>query len=285
MPYEIKYLGKDRYRVINKHSGKTLSKSTTLETAKKQVKLLHWIDRLKKANKDIHFEVKGKGLKVDDIHHFLHSSYQKNKTDHEGYMLDKELSGDRFQTYYNPEKKHLITVHKGTQSVNDWITNVRYGLLNDKSANRFKHAEQMQKKAEETYKDRNHMSILGHSLGAKLAEHVQPNTEVITLNKPTTIYDMNKKPKENQYDIKTNLDPVSLLKPIEKDNSNSINIKSKTLNPLTEHSTETLKRLNGNTVIGGKIEQSKEKEIYLYSNPEIVQKSYIKYLVKIVNYI
>ncbi len=70
MPYEIKYLGKDRYQVINKHSGKILSKSTTLEKAKKQVKLLHWIDRLKKANKDIHFEVKGKGLKVDDIHHF-----------------------------------------------------------------------------------------------------------------------------------------------------------------------------------------------------------------------
>ncbi len=64
----------------------------------------------------------------------------------------------------------------------------------------------MQKKAEEKYKDRNHMSILGHRLGAKLAEHVnknQPNTEFITLNKPTTIYDMNKKPKENQYDIKT----------------------------------------------------------------------------------
>ncbi len=46
---------------------------------------------------------------------------------------------------------------------------------------------------------------------------------------------MNKKPKENRYDIKTNLDPVSLLNPIEKDNSNSINIKSKTLNPFTEH--------------------------------------------------
>ena len=45
MPYEIKKIrGKNLYTVRNKITGRYFSKHTTLERAKKQVRLLHMIE-------------------------------------------------------------------------------------------------------------------------------------------------------------------------------------------------------------------------------------------------
>ena len=41
MPYKIKRLNKKNVQVINKDNGKIKSKKTTIEKAKKQIKLLH----------------------------------------------------------------------------------------------------------------------------------------------------------------------------------------------------------------------------------------------------
>jgi hypothetical protein len=214
-------------------------------------KILHWINKIKAQNKDVKFSYHGGKLKVNQIQHFLHNGYEKNKNDnYDGYQMDKELSGNRFQAYYHPENDHLVTVHRGTNSVHDWITDLKLGLFNSKSGKRFDHAKTQQKKAEEKYKTKN-ISVLGHSLGSTIAQENGKNAnEVITLNKPTTFYDYGKKPKKNQFDIKTNLDPVSALKPLEYKNGNEINIKSKTYNPLTEHKTEVLKRINPDMEIG-----------------------------------
>ena len=54
----------------------------------------------------ISYAMYGGKLKVSQIKHFLHSSYGKKNdlNNHDGYLVDKDLSGSRFQAYYHPEK-------------------------------------------------------------------------------------------------------------------------------------------------------------------------------------
>ena len=44
MPFEIIKLPKNKYKLINKITGKIHAKSTTLNKAKKQIQLMHMID-------------------------------------------------------------------------------------------------------------------------------------------------------------------------------------------------------------------------------------------------
>lgn len=251
MPYKIIDNKDGTFKLINKITGHVFAKNSTKENINKQLKLLRWVDSLKKKGKDINFIHIGGKLSISSIHNFLHNSYAKKKENNiDGYKKDNELSGTRFQAYYHPENNHLVTVHKGTDSWQDWLTDLRLGLFNDKSGKRFKHAKEMQKKAEDKYKTDN-VTVLGHSLGSKLAEEAGKNAkEVITLNGATTPYDIGKKVNSNQTNIRTTLDPVSVLQNLQPDNGNNVNISSKTYNPLTEHSTATLKRLDPNMYIG-----------------------------------
>eukprot|EP01038_Epipyxis_sp_PR26KG_P017718 gene17718-24687_t len=113
-------------------------------------------------NNEIHYAYFGGKLAVKDIKHFLKSSYDKNLNDHGDYKIDTSLSGSRAQVYHNPTKNHTVVVHKGTDSLNDWVTDLRLGL-GDRSGTRFKHAKDVQRKAEQKYGNSN-ISTLGHSL-------------------------------------------------------------------------------------------------------------------------
>eukprot|EP01038_Epipyxis_sp_PR26KG_P018513 gene18513-26143_t len=158
-------------------------------------------------NSDANYILMGGKMKVKDIKNLLKKSYDKNLDNYEDYNVDKSLSGRRAQVYHNPNKNHTVIVHKGTDSLNDWITDLRMGLGN-KSTKRFQHAKKIQQQAEEKYKE-SKISTLGHSLASKLAEEssTNPNNEIITLNNPTLLSDVIKKPKKNQYDIRTQFDP------------------------------------------------------------------------------
>ena len=157
-------------------------------------------------NNEIQYSVIGGKLKVSQIKHFLHSSYGKKNDlqNHDGYLVDKDLSGSRFQAYYHPEKEHLVTVHRGTSGIQDMITDLRYAL-NNKSNKRFQHAKNQQQKAEQKYTNSKTVSVLGHSLGAELASHANNHNkknEVITLNGAVNLQDSLKKQPENHYKYK-----------------------------------------------------------------------------------
>ena len=51
MPYKIIKLGKQYFEVKNKDNGTIKSKKTTIEKARKQIKLLKYLDYVKKQNK------------------------------------------------------------------------------------------------------------------------------------------------------------------------------------------------------------------------------------------
>jgi hypothetical protein len=60
-------------------------------------------------------------------------------------------------------------------------------------------------------------------------------SKITTLNKPVGLHNVNKKVKKNQQDIKTSFDPISVFRPLQKGKKATV-IKSKTWNPLKEHS-------------------------------------------------
>ena len=198
---------------------------------------------------------KGGALSSHVMSDLLAQSYhtkdkKKRRLQVDGFHIDPSLSGERVQVWYNPTTGQAVVVHRGTQGFQDVMTDARL-FFGDKSGKRFKHAENIQKKAEAKY-GRENISTIGHSLGSSVAEKVgQGSKEVLTLNKPTTLEDLakGKKVSEKQTDVRTKFDPVSILRPYQK-GSDTIEIESTSYNPLAEHSTDTLKRLEEDVMIG-----------------------------------
>jgi len=189
-------------------------------------------------------------LAAHDMSDLLAASYDKKIHDVGDFKIDRQLSGQRAQVYYNPKTGQAVVVHRGTAGMHDWITDARM-LFGDKKSKRFKHGEKVQKEAEQKY-GKNIVTTIGHSLGSSIAERVgQDSHEVLTLNKPVTPKDLikGKEVSDKQYDVRTAYDPVSILRP-HQGGKEEQTIESITFNPLAEHKTDTLKRLDEDTLIG-----------------------------------
>jgi hypothetical protein len=203
-----------------------------------------------KSNLDPFKKLKGLGLPTADINKLLEKSYEKKPSDYGDYKVDNGLSGQRVQVYHNDKTGKAIIVHRGTDSIQDWGTNIamNFGYRGD----RFKHARKIQREAERKYGNQN-VITLGHSQGGRWAEKLGRDTsEVITLNKPTLPIDLIKGDvvPENQTDIRTESDPVSILRPLQKGKETE-KIKSNWFsNPLIEHSVNVLERINPMKMIG-----------------------------------
>jgi len=196
-------------------------------------------------------EVVGRGLPVGEIQQFLKNSYQIPPAASIGdFMLDKKLSGRRVQVYKNRNTPQAVVVHRGTQGTKDWATDIYYATGGDpKNSARFKHAAEVQKKAEDKY-GANNITTLGHSIGSKIASAVGQNSkEIINLNKAVSPLDAIQKTSEKEINIRTSRDPVSALLPL-RNSDRTITIPSETLNPFTEHKTDVLGRLPANQIIG-----------------------------------
>ena len=207
----------------------------------------------------------GGKLKVKQLKNLLNASYSNILSDIDDFKIDKDLSNQMVQVYYNPLTGQAVIVHRGTANINDVIVDTKL-LFGFKNNSRFNDARNIQKLTEKKYGP-NNVSTIGHSLGAAIAEDVGKNSkEIITLNKPITPTDIffKKKVGINQYDIRTKRDPISLLKPFQKD-VKDISIESTTNNPLIEHSTNTLDRLPQDQLIGGsELRKMKLKELKTY---------------------
>jgi len=195
--------------------------------------------------------INGGSLSAKDTNDFLKASYSKKLKDINGYTVDKSLSGLRVQVYHNSQNNKTVVVHRGTDSIQDLGTNLSMSL--GYKGKRFNHAKKIQKQAESKY-GRNNLITMGHSQGARWSEMLgnkDNNNEVITFNKPTLPLDLlqGKKVKQNQTDIKTSRDPVSILRRFQIGKKAKV-MKSKTFNLLKEHGVNALNRLNDNEMLG-----------------------------------
>jgi hypothetical protein len=179
-----------------------------------------------------------------DLSTLLKETYRKGKGANEDvgdYKIDKELSTGRAKVYYNPTSGKTVVAHRGSTNLQDWKENLNYALGIERKGKAYKKSKAVQEAAEKKY-GVNNLETIGHSKGALHAERLGQKGLVQTLNKPVNIRDMGRVVGKNQIDYKSSRDPVSILRRFQKGESANV-IKSKTFNPLKEHSVNVLDRL------------------------------------------
>jgi hypothetical protein len=204
----------------------------------------------------------GGKLSISNLQGLLKKSYEKPQNYME-YEVDKDLSDDKAQVYRNKKTGEVVVSHRGTQGLGDMALDLKYALGYDlHDSNRYKHAQDIQRKAEAKYGAEN-ITTIGHSLGSKLARDVGQNSkEVIELNPAYNIPDAIKKKSDKTYSLRTQYDPVSFLLPLfKRKDKNTTTIESKSLNPLAEHTVSVLDRTDQEKEIGKGFNKMSLKEL------------------------
>ena len=135
--------------------------------------------------------------------------YQEKTLGKEGYVIDKKLSTDNEQVYYNPLNKDLLVNVTGTHNFSDIGTDVYLAFGGLKKTNRYKEADKVLKKAKAKY-DENKVIVTGDSLGATTVQGIAKKTDkVYTYNAGYTIGQKTKGGNQQNYRNKGDL--VSLL--------------------------------------------------------------------------
>jgi len=210
----------------------------------------------------------GKGLYASVLRNFLSNSYKKDQAKSlDGYTRDDSLSGQRAQVYHNNNTNQTIVTHRGTQGLQDWITDAKLLFFPSlyMQSTRYKHAQEIQNQAEQKYGKENIITT-GHSLGAKLASDLGGNSkEIITYNKPIIPKEVFNQTKKNETSIRTKLDPVSILGA---PNSNIKQISTKTVNPIEAHNIKQLDKIQNEFIGAGENGKDFEK---ILSNFDIIR--------------
>ena len=151
-----------------------------------------------------------------DFHQLLKNGYSHHKKDRIGdYVLDKELSDHNNQIYYDKTNNKLIHNINGTNSLHDWVDNLKLGLGKFspfggfKESTRYKTSHQKLRQAKQKY-GIDSATILGHSQAGFTASNIATHDKdkVITLDKATTLFQ--KTHPTNETDYRTSGDLVSL---------------------------------------------------------------------------
>jgi hypothetical protein len=204
------------------------------------------------ARKDSAGMVGGK-LAVKDIKNLIDASYVKGNKNIDGFDIDNELSDNYVKVFKKKDDpSHAVVVHRGSADFTDWYLDskiARGKSIEDSS--RYKHSLDIQKRAEQKY-GANNVSTVGHSLGSFLSSNVGKNSkEIINLNRPVVpTTKVHPETPANEYHIRSTRDVVSGTQNIRPKEEKEIVVKAETWNPLTEHSTKILDRLDPNQMIG-----------------------------------
>ena len=202
---------------------------------------------------------KGGKISASSLNKMINSSYKSRKdadADIDGYTLDTALSTKKAKVYFDKNGKAVV-VHRGTAgTASDWMNNAAYLTGLYKHTDRYKQGKAVQEAAEAKYGAEN-IDTVGHSQSGILARELGKNTKnIITVN-PASLF---QKQADNETVIRSSLDPVSFLQ------QGPVNtIKAETYNPLTEHSSNILQRVDPNTQYGSgfSVRKAHKKEKYL----------------------
>ena len=224
----------------------------------------------------IKHSIKGGKLKVVDLKELLKASYEKQPNNINDFEYDKSTSSKTSKVFVNKNTGQVVVTHKGTQGLSDWFNNIIYGVSGTtgyKLTPRYREAKRVQNNAYNKYGNEN-VTTIGHSQGGLQAELLGgKGREIITLNKATNPFEQSNKQK-NQYDIKSSRDIVSSLNPL---NIFDKVIKGETFNPISEHETAVLDRLeNKNENVGYGIKKplyKNKKTIKNYPNKQMPRKT------------
>lgn len=194
------------------------------------------------------FKLVGTGLSAAKVKHFTSSAYQDNKDVKNigKYVLDNNLSTSETKVFVNKEKKIVSVSNRGTAGISDWSNNAAYIAGKYDITPRFKRSLDTQKKVRSKYPGYKVINV-GHSQGSIVAKKLNDRgltDEVINVNPATLPFERKKK---NETTVKSETDLVSVFHQPKK---GDIILKDKTGNPLKEHKTNILDRIDPKTIIG-----------------------------------
>jgi hypothetical protein len=191
---------------------------------------------------------RGGSLPVKTIYQSIKNGYSYPEIeDLDGFVFNKYGSDKEIQLYVNEKEKRIIINFIGTYTLFDWSNNYSYVMGKYKKTKRFKRAKDAFIKITDDYKNYK-VILVGHSQSAVITnllnqEFPHKIYEVINLNGAN----LGEKEKDNEYNIRSQMDLVSLLhKPTKRD----VIINNETYNIITEHKPDILKRLNQDREIG-----------------------------------
>jgi hypothetical protein len=161
----------------------------------------------------------------------------KSKLENQGYAMDKGLSNNNQQVFYNNANKKLLVNVSGTHNLQDVGTDIYLAFGGIKNTNRYKEARTTLNKAKEKYKT--NATVSGHSLGGTISGLIAgKDDQVFTLDKGATI---GSRVRGNEKAFRTRGDLVSLL------NSGATRVKT-LANPNTQTGILPLDILNAHNV-------------------------------------
>jgi len=195
-------------------------------------------------------------IKASLLQEVLKDTYKKNKDIDApaGYTLDRSLSTNQAKVFKSDNSNDVIIAHRGSATKNDWLDNYSYARYgNVKNTDTYKAAKRVQNQAIRKYGADNITSV-GHSRAGLYVQELndRPQTKTksaITFNKAAGISDLFRNNPENQTDIRTNKDIVSILSPFQKHKKDTITIEHDGFNPISAHSTNDLSKL-GDDLVG-----------------------------------
>jgi hypothetical protein len=164
-----------------------------------------------------------------------------------GYLLDKELSNRKHRVYTDKHDNSIIAF-TGTRTIGDVITDGLLAVGLGDLTHRFSESTNLVKKVKNKYAH-NPIITIGHSLGGTLAEHVNKTglvDKTITVNKGVGLFGIGKKIKDNQTDIRSKTDAVSILSTTQNGGKHITIPDSFVIKPLRAHGAYNLKKFDKN---------------------------------------
>lgn len=179
------------------------------------------------------------GLSSKELNKFVKASYKKKRDakNVSGYTLDPSISTKRSKVYVDQSGK-VVVAHAGTDSASDWAHNI--AILNPfqdyTKQDRYKRAEAVQRAANEKYGQQNITTTSHSQSGAIAAELARKGltSKSVSLN-PAIIGKHS-----GVQVVRSAHDPVSMLTSM---GERDFQIEGKTINPLIEHRSSTLSRI------------------------------------------
>jgi len=236
MPYELIKISPRRYQVINSETGVVHAKHSTLKNAKAQIRLLDSLE--------------GGALTGKEVKKLTKASYEKGKARPAkigDLELDKSLTTREAAVYHNPKTGEAVVTHRGTQGASDWLNNLALGVGLYKKTDRYAKGKDVQKKVNAKYGKDKVITTAHSQSGALVHELIKEGlvNKSIEVNPARLPF---QKVMKNETIIKSSGDPVSIFVPKDK---NVKVIKSKTYNPLLEHSAKIIKGAENEKLYGG----------------------------------
>lgn len=189
----------------------------------------------------------GAGLSAAKIKHMSSAAYSGDNRGIGKFVVDSKLSTSEAKVYVNKDKREVVVSNRGTSGVTDWLNNAAYIAGKYDLTPRYQRAKALQLKVKKKYPQYK-VTNIGHSQGGVITKKLNDaklTDSVININ-PAAL-PLERKSKKNETTIKSEADVVSVF---HRPKKGDVILKNESGNPLTEHKTNILDRIDPKTIIG-----------------------------------